>query len=44
VKGAIAAGHSRGETLRGQIGNSEYQRLTGATEKTATRDLEDLVV
>ena len=26
-----------------RIGNSEYQRLTGATEKTASRDLDDLV-
>ena len=26
-----------------RIGNSEYQLLTGATEKTASRDLDDLV-
>jgi predicted HTH transcriptional regulator len=28
---------------RGRIGNTEYQRLTGAIKKTATRDLDDLV-
>ncbi|MFW5727360.1 MAG: ATP-binding protein [Spirochaetia bacterium] len=27
----------------GRIGNLEYQRITGAIKKTATRDLEDLV-
>jgi len=27
----------------GQIVNSEYQQLTGATRKTAARDLDDLV-
>jgi predicted HTH transcriptional regulator len=30
--------------VRGRIGNTAYQRLTGATKKTASRDLEDLVV
>ncbi|WP_337288082.1 DUF4062 domain-containing protein [Candidatus Methylomirabilis sp.] len=28
---------------RGRIGNTEYQKLTGAIKKTATRDLDDLV-
>jgi predicted HTH transcriptional regulator len=29
--------------IEGRIGNLEYQRLTGAIKKTATRDLDDLV-
>ncbi|MBI1335895.1 MAG: DUF4062 domain-containing protein [Phycisphaera sp.] len=29
--------------IEGRIGNLEYQRITGAIKKTATRDLDDLV-
>ena len=28
---------------RGRIANSEYQQLTGATRKTAARDLDELI-
>jgi Fic family protein len=31
------------QALPGWIGNSEYRKITGATRKTASRDLDDLV-